>query len=661
MVPILLIILSGTLILGLIAYNSQKNTLTTIMKETTSLKVNEVKQLITEREANLVTLEQTLGSNFITITKSVAEALKDVPENKLSSEAIRLTQKLGVKEIHITDSKGVIRWGSVPDFFGFDFNTSEQAKPFLEALTNDDFTLAQEPQERGSDKTLFQYIGVARIGTPGIIQIGIEPTELEELKSKVNVEQIAKEIKFGKEGYVFIFDSTGTMISHPKESELGKTLKDYTWGDIIEGSDKGSFTYTYEGIEKLLSFEKTYNHIIAATIPTDEYYGALDKVKLFFSITILSISIISYIIIYLLNNHLIINRINRLLKGIHEIGSGKLNVILKDNSKDEIGQLTLGLNDMTQNLKSLVVKINSSATELGYSADSVATSTEQTAMASNEIAKSVNEIAVGTNNQAQEIQISVNQLDIVEKDIENIVMNTNIIEVKVTEIDKQNQQSLDTVDALKRKFIDNKTATNIVKEKISLLAESSNKIGVITESITAISNQTSLLSLNASIEAARAGEAGRGFAVVADEVRVLSEQSAKAAVDIDTLIKTIRSDIEDAVKSINVAATTVGESDDKLNETVATFNSLKASNDVLVELTNQLNQICESLTKNTRLVSGSINTIASVSEETAATSEEISASTEEQSAMFEEITVSINGVKDLTNDLLVMIRNFRTE
>jgi methyl-accepting chemotaxis protein len=242
-----------------------------------------------------------------------------------------------------------------------------------------------------------------------------------------------------------------------------------------------------------------------------------------------------------------------------------------------------------------------------------------------------------------------------------MIDNTGIISEKVRVIEKQNMDSLNTVNALKEKFNENKQATDNVMNIISMLAEKSDKIGMISESLTAISGQTNLLALNASIEAARAGESGKGFAVVANEVKSLAEQSAKAALGIGSLISDIRNDIEEAVVSINTTKKTVVESDERLNSTVETFHSLKESNDILSILSVKMNEICDSLNRNANKVVESLNNISAVSEETAATTEEISASTQEQAATFHEIKEGVNEVKELTKELDSMISHFKTE
>jgi twitching motility protein PilJ len=96
-------------------------------------------------------------------------------------------------------------------------------------------------------------------------------------------------------------------------------------------------------------------------------------------------------------------------------------------------------------------------------------------------------------------------------------------------------------------------AMNAIRERvqeaaraIKRLGESSQEIGNIVQIINDIADRTSILALNASIQAAMAGDAGRGFAVVAEEVQRLAEQSANSTKQIETLVKTIQGEINEA-------------------------------------------------------------------------------------------------------------------
>lgn len=94
-------------------------------------------------------------------------------------------------------------------------------------------------------------------------------------------------------------------------------------------------------------------------------------------------------------------------------------------------------------------------------------------------------------------------------------------------------------------------------KRIKRLGESSQEIGNIVGLIEEIAEQTNILALNASIEASRAGEASRGFAVVADEVQRLAERSTDATREIEALVRTIQSDTNEAVVSMERSTTDV--------------------------------------------------------------------------------------------------------
>jgi twitching motility protein PilJ len=94
-------------------------------------------------------------------------------------------------------------------------------------------------------------------------------------------------------------------------------------------------------------------------------------------------------------------------------------------------------------------------------------------------------------------------------------------------------------------------------KRIKRLGESSQEIGNIVELINDIAEQTNILALNASIQASMAGEAGRGFAVVADEVQRLAERAGHATRQIEVLVRTIQSDTNEAVVSMERTTTDV--------------------------------------------------------------------------------------------------------
>ena len=117
------------------------------------------------------------------------------------------------------------------------------------------------------------------------------------------------------------------------------------------------------------------------------------------------------------------------------------------------------------------------------------------------------------NDEIQQINTLVNIVG--EKVEEGTERSENLI-ISTSEMSKL---ATSTLRVTEDKLSTTKSNVQAAMEELQALS----KINDMAEQILVITDQTNLLSLNASIEAARAGEAGRGFAVVAGEIGKLAD------------------------------------------------------------------------------------------------------------------------------------------
>jgi twitching motility protein PilJ len=165
------------------------------------------------------------------------------------------------------------------------------------------------------------------------------------------------------------------------------------------------------------------------------------------------------------------------------------------------------------------------------------------------------------------------------------------------------------------------------------------------ELINDIADQTNILALNAAIQAAMAGEQGRGFAVVADEVQRLAERSSNATKQIEALVKTIQTDTNEAVISMEQSTTNVVSGAKQAEDAGRALSEIDKVSSQLADLIHNISDTSKQQAGAASNISETMNVIQEITTQTSAGTNETATSIGNLAELANELRKSVSGFK----------------
>ena len=318
----------------------------------------------------------------------------------------------------------------------------------------------------------------------------------------------------------------------------------------------------------------------------------------------------------------------RLLDEIGDLADGDLTA-QATVTEDFTGAIADSINESIDQLRALVLTINETALQV----EGAAQETQGTAMHLAEASEHQAQEIAGASAAVNEMAVSIDQVSA------NASESAAVAERSVAIANKGNevvQNTITGMDTIREQIQD-------TSKRIKRLGESSQEIGDIVSLINDIADQTNILALNAAIQASMAGDAGRGFAVVADEVQRLAERSSAATKQIEALVKTIQTDTNEAVISMEQTTSEVVRGARLAQDAGVALEEIEKVSTSLAALIQNISNAARQQASSAGHISNTMNVIQEITSQTSAGTTATARSIGDLAAQAESMRQSVDG------------------
>lgn len=339
--------------------------------------------------------------------------------------------------------------------------------------------------------------------------------------------------------------------------------------------------------------------------------------------------------------------VKTMTEGMGRAAQGDLTCNFVIESRDELGTLAQGLNDMLASIRILMGDMQKFGIKVKEMADVVAEKSDTIHTSIREISQAVDDVAAGAQKQAHEADMSNGMMTGFARKVDDVCAGAedmgNTIDRATTAVGKGRV----IIDTLNKKTETTVAITKVLVEDINDVKERSSAIEGFIDTINSIARQTNLLSLNASIEAARAGENGRGFMVVAEQIRKLADESMEAGKNIKKIVESIVSTTQKTTVSALEAESIVDGQAQAFGETIEVFG--------------EIGQCVENLVEGLKAIADNMQLMGREKDQVQNSMGHISVVTEQAAVATEEITSALDGQVEIISDLAGSVERLKQE